>query len=622
MQMEGNIDSYLQQITDLKDREVLAYQNLYSKINDIPSLREKVRQGFAVYPLNVYSTSFNRLGQVIVEIEKVAYWPRMLSKGSPGRVYALNSEEFVNVTIGKLGYDKVELIPGADDIPDWIKGKKLALLVRPDDRSFREMERALAELSDKQNENFRSVFRIAYGLKKQEVVSEPFISDELNSSQLRAVQQIIGENKVVVVHGPPGTGKTTTLVQAIIELLKQNKRILVATPSNAAADHMIKSLLEFTKKVVRVGNVSRVDDDLEKHTLGMKVQVSEEAQLIKEYQKELNKVLKQANSFKRNFGHAERQDRRNLRSEVKLYRKQIKELEKFSYERILSQSRIAVGTLIGLCRTEIKAQNWDVVVIDEAAQAFEPACWAVASFGSRLVLAGDHKQLPPTLMQQFSVKNPYRTLQEKIVEKNPDTVTFLDTQYRMDSIIKEFSNQQFYEGKLKCAQKSEIASDSLNNLNDNCNEPLVFIDTAGCGFDEELQDGSRFNSGETSLVQKMVGIFSDEFNSIGVISPYSVQVKHLRKELKEVLLEKDIQTIDGFQGQERELIIISLVRSNTDGMIGFLKDYRRMNVALTRAKKKLIVIGDSATIGVDSFYNAFLSYAENEGTYKSAWEFA
>jgi len=612
MQMEGNIESYLQQITELKDREVLAYQNLYSKINDIASLREKVRHGFAVFPLNVYSTSFDRLGQVIVEIEKVAYWPRMLSKGSPGRLYAVHSEEFANVTIGKLGYDKVELIVDVDDIPAWVKGSKLALLVRPDDRSFREMERALAELSDKKNENFRSIFKIAYGLEKNAMISEPFLSDDLNSSQLRAVQQIIGENRVVVVHGPPGTGKTTTLVQAIIELLKQNKRILVATPSNAAADHMTKSLLKFTKKVVRVGNISRVDDDLEKHTLGMKVRVSEEAQLIKEYQKELNKVLKQANSFKRNFGHAERQDRRNLRSEVKLYRKQIKELEKFSYERILSQSRIAVGTLIGLCRTEIKAQKWDVVVIDEAAQAFEPACWAVASFGSRLVLAGDHKQLPPTLMQQFSVKAPYQTLQEKIVENNPATVTFLDTQYRMDSIIKEFSNQQFYEGKLK----SKIDS-SLSVV-----EPFVFIDTAGCGFDEEFKDGSRFNSGETNLVQKIIDVFGAEFNSIGVISPYSVQVKHLRDDLKEVLLEKDIQTIDGFQGQERELIVISLVRSNSDGMIGFLKDYRRMNVALTRAKNKLIVIGDSATIGNDSFYNAFLSYVEKEGSYKSAWEFA
>ena len=610
--MEVDIESYLKQITELKDREVLAYQNLYSKINDTASLREKVRQGFAVYPLNVYSTNFDRLGQVIVEIEKVAYWPRMLSKGSPGRLCTVNSEEFVNVTIGKLGYDKVELILGTDDIPDWIKGKKLALLVRPDDRSFREMERAIEQLSDKKNENFRSVFRIAYGLEKQEVISEPFINDKLNDSQLHAVQQIIGENKVVVVHGPPGTGKTTTLVQAVIALLKQNKRILVATPSNAAADHMTKSLLEFTKKVVRVGNIASVDDDLEKHTLAMKVQVSEEAQLIKEYHKELNKVLKQANSFKRSFGHHERQQRRNLRSEVKLYRKQIKELENFSYERILSQSRVAIGTLIGLCRTEIKAQKWDVVVIDEAAQAFEPACWAVASFGSRLILAGDHKQLPPTLMQKFSVKSPYQTLQEKIIEKNPAAVTFLDTQYRMDSIIKEFSNQQFYEGKLK----SEI------DVSLSVDEPFVFIDTAGCGFDEELKDGSRFNIGEINLVHKIVTNFNIEFASIGVISPYSVQVKHLRDSLKELISEKDIQTIDGFQGQERELIIISLVRSNSDGKIGFLQDYRRMNVALTRAKKKLIVIGDSATIGNDSFFNAFLSYVEKEGTYKSAWEFA
>jgi len=498
-----------------------------------------------------------------------------------------------------------------DDIPDWVKGSKLALLVRPDDRSFKEMERALAELSDKKNENFRSVFRVAYGLEKKDVVTEPFVNESLNESQTTAVQQIISNNQVVVVHGPPGTGKTTTLVQAIVELLKQNKRILVATPSNAAADHMTKSLLEFTKKVVRVGNIARIDDELEKHTLAMKVQVSEEAQLIKEYQKELNKTLKRANSFKRNFGHDERQERRNLRSEVKLYRKQIKELEKFSYERILSQSRIAVGTLIGLCRNEIKAQKWDVVVIDEAAQAFEPACWAVASFGRRLVLAGDHKQLPPTLMQQFTMDKPYQTLQEKIVENNPATVTFLDTQYRMDSVIKEFSNQQFYDGKLK----SDVDESS------SVTEPLVFIDTAGCGFEEEIHDGSRFNSGELGVVEKMLVAYKGDFESIGIISPYSVQVKNLRDELEPILSEKDIQTIDGFQGQEREFIIISLVRSNSDGTIGFLKDYRRMNVALTRAKKKLVVIGDSATIGMDSFYNDFLTYVENEGAYKSAWEF-
>lgn len=619
--MGNAIESYLEEIAKSKEKEVAAYQDLYAKINDISSLREKVRKGFAVYPLNVLSTGFDRLGQVILEVEKVPYWPRMLSKGSPGRVYSVSSKDFANITVGKLGYEKVELILDAEDIPQWTKDGKLALLVRPDDRSFREMERALAELADKKNENFRSIFRTAYGLESNEIITEPFINEELNESQVNAVQQIIAENKVVVVHGPPGTGKTTTLVQAIIALLKQNKRILVATPSNAAADHMTKSLLEFTKKVVRVGNIARIDEELEKHTLAMKVQVSEEAQLIKEYQKELNKVLKRANSYKRNFGHDERQERRNLRSEVKLYRKQIKELEKFSYERILSESRIAVGTLIGLCRNEIKAQKWDVVVIDEAAQAFEPACWAVASFGSRLVLAGDHKQLPPTLMQEFPLDKPYQTLQEKIVENNPSTVTFLDTQYRMDSVIKEFSNQWFYEGKLKCANKSETASNSLNHRSDDSNEPLVFIDTAGCGFDEEMQDGSRFNSGEINIVQQMVTTFQNEFNSIGVISPYSVQVKMLRDELKEALSEKDVQTIDGFQGQERDVIIISLVRSNTDGNIGFLKDYRRMNVALTRAKKKLIVIGDSATIGMDSFYNQFLTYVENEGTYKSGWEF-
>lgn len=599
------IDSYIDELETLLKKEIDAYQTIYAGVNDATSMWQKVRKGYAVYPLNVFSIAFNKLGQVILEVEKVAYWPQMLSSGSPARIYPVGDDNYANVVIGKVGYKKVEIVLDKDDVPEWLKTGKLALLVRPDDRSFREMERALSDLRNKDNESIRKIFRVAYGIEKPNNNLEIYENENLNSSQNRAIQKILGTEPVVVVHGPPGTGKTTTLVNAVEALINKNKRILIATPSNASADHITKELLHYTKKVVRVGNISRIDDDLEKHTLSMLVQTSEEAKLIKDYQKEIDKALKRANSFKRNFGKDERLERKGQRDEVKLYQKQIKELEKYAFERILKENRVAIGTLIGLCRNEIKKQKWDIVIIDEAAQAFEPACWAVASFGNKLVLAGDHQQLPPTLMQEFPLEKPYATLQEKIAKNDPLVVSFLDTQYRMNETIKEFSNQKFYDGKLK----------STNTIKDS--ESLIFIDTAGCGFEEELKDGSRLNYGEVNIIGKFLE--NQKYKSIGIISPYSQQVRFIKDSFPE-LKEKDIQTIDGFQGQERDCIIISLVRSNHEGSIGFLKDYRRMNVALTRAKNKLVVIGDSATIGQDKFYSDFLEYVEENGSYRSAWE--
>ncbi len=600
---------YLEKVEALRvslDREIEAYQNLYDKIDDIPSLREKVRKGYAVYPLNVRTIEYSKLGQVVVVVEKPAYWPRTLSNGSLGRLYSVNTQEYINISVGKLYEESARILLSSEETPEWIKGGKLALLIRPDERSFKEMERALDILEQRENEALSRVFRISRG---EEFIADEveFNLDQLNDSQNKAVSKILSNEPLVAVHGPPGTGKTTTLVAAIVELVKQNKRILVATPSNAAADHITRQLLDHTKKVVRIGNPERVDEELNAVTLATKVKESEEAKLIKDYQKEIDQSLKKANTFKRNFGPAERQERNALRNEVKLLRKQVRALEEYAHKNILNSARIATGTLIGLCTDNVKQQHWDVVVIDEAAQSFEPACWAVASFAERLIIAGDHKQLPPTIVQNLG-KEEYSTILDQVATFAPGKVAFLNTQYRMHSNIVEFSNHEFYDGKL------------ITEANRSEENPLVFVDTAGCGYEEEVKEGSKFNVGEVQLVTNLFDEEQEQFKTIGIISPYARQVELLKEALKGKLGNKDVQTIDGFQGQERELIVISLVRSNVEGVIGFLKDYRRMNVAMTRAQQKLIIIGDSSTIGQDSFYNRFLEHVEANGQYRTAWE--
>jgi ATP-dependent RNA/DNA helicase IGHMBP2 len=446
-----------------------------------------------------------------------------------------------------------------------------------------------------------------------------------------------------VVHGPPGTGKTTTLVAAIKQLSATEHTILVCAPSNAATDLLTERIAEAGLNVVRIGNLSRIDDSVLSHTLDMVLNNHPESKNVKKIKIRAAELRRQASQFKRSYNRDDAMERRKQRQEANELLDWATELENRIIDQILSGAQVITCTLVGAASGVLQNYKYRTVVIDEAAQALEPSCWIPLLKASRVVLAGDPFQLPPTVKSREAAKAGLsHTLIEKCLDLLPD-VQLLNTQYRMHNAIMGFSNQWFYKGALQSAEVAaerrliSVGADDLTFF-----EPIVFIDTAGCDFEEKTAKGSiwsasRYNHGEMMMIRehflKLNAHFSEQFQpSIAIISPYKEQVTRLEQLFAE---EKDlapyteqainaqvtISTIDGFQGQERDIVYLSLVRSNPKAEIGFLSDYRRMNVAMTRARKLLVVIGDSATIGKTPFYEAFLEYVEKNGRYQTAWEY-
>jgi superfamily I DNA and/or RNA helicase len=312
-----------------------------------------------------------------------------------------------------------------------------------------------------------------------------------------------------------------------------------------------------------------------------------------------------AHQYKRNFGKAEREQRNLLLNEVKSYRKQIRDIQKYEEEKLLENISVIVGTPVGLYDFHDKKSLYDVLIIDEAGQLIEPLAWTIFPLAERVILAGDPFQLPPTVLSKEAEKEGLGISILERIYPLCKSVFLLDIQYRMPPEIVAFSNHYFYNDKVQSFKAS-------------AENAIAFYDTAGTGFEEEAGDegGSLMNPGEVQLIEAIINEKNGE-GEIVLISPYSAQVKLLKESLDHAV---KVSTIDSFQGQEADFIILSLVRSNDRGEIGFLKDYRRMNVALTRAKKQLYVVGDSVTLANDPFYKQFLDYIEQVGGYKSAWE--
>ncbi len=436
-----------------------------------------------------------------------------------------------------------------------------------------------------------------------------FINSKLNESQRKAVAAILQNDNITIVHGPPGTGKTTTLVEAIEQMILVGEKVLVSAPSNTAVDNISKALIRKGVKLLRVGNASKADEEIFSHTPEGKLANAKQQKEIKELKKRAEEFRRMALKYKRSFGKAEREQRNLLFKEVKSIRAEIRKLQIYNEEKLYEEAQVIAGTPIGLYDAKIKHRSFQTLVIDEAGQCIEPLGWCIFPLAEKYVLAGDHFQLPPTVLSYEAAEIG---LNLSILEVGINAVknTFLlNTQYRMRESIAGFSANYFYKGLL-------LTTPSLTNKNIH----VTFIDTAGSGYNEVRGSNgiSLQNEGELAIVQKLLETESLDILQTAFISPYSGQVAAAKELLPK---QMRISTIDSFQGQEKENIILSLVRSNDDGDIGFLRDYRRMNVAITRAKEQLFVIGDSATIGADSFYNAFLSYIEKNGSYRSVWEF-
>ena len=471
-------------------------------------------------------------------------------------------------------------------------------------------------------------------------IPEYYHDDNLNESQNQAIQNILAAKDFAIVHGPPGTGKTTTLVQAIKLTLQTEKQVLVTAPSNTAVDLLTQRLLDKGVKVLRIGNPARMDEDLMQYSLDAQIALHDDYRYLKKLRKDAEEFKKMARKYKRKFGPEERKQRKLLFIEASQRLSEATVLEKYIIDSLLNEAQVITATLVGAVNRYIRFRRFSTVFIDEAAQALEPACWIPISKSDRVIMAGDHFQLPPTIKSYEAAQQGLsETLFEKVIQKHKVDV-MLKVQYRMHEQIMSFSNQQFYKNDLRADDIVKNHFLGISKEDELLAKPLEFIDTAGCSFDEKVHSESlsKLNPKEGDLLVNHLRNLLEHIRltqedllekgfSIGIISPYSAQVNYL----KEHILHQDefvnylpflqVNSIDGFQGQERDVIYISLVRSNAKGQIGFLSDTRRMNVALTRAKKKLVIIGDSATLGLHSFYKNFLDYIEKVGAYQSAWEF-
>ena len=448
----------------------------------------------------------------------------------------------------------------------------------------------------------------------------------LNEWQRLAVRRALAADPVALVHGPPGTGKTTVLAEVVRQAAAAGLRVLASAPSNVAVDNMLEKLLASGLRVVRLGHPARTLESLRHATLAAQVAEDEQYGAVQEmdaWRERLHRRL--AREGNRRMEGAEREQTR--READRLWR-EARRTEDAIGRRIVLSAQVVLSTHGGLSSSQLRG-DFDLAVLDEASQAPEPLSWVALTRAAKAVFAGDARQLPPTLYSQDAVREGLGvTLLERLEKSLPDTLqTLLRVQYRMHETIMGFSSEQFYGGRLLadpavashlvCGLEG-VAADDLTAV------PLVFVDTAGTGWEEELDEllQSRSNKGEAELAARLARRLLEAGlppKNLAVLTPYTAQVRLIKSLLRVPGLE--VGSVDGFQGREKEATILSLVRSNDRGEVGFLSDTRRMNVATTRARRLSIVVGDSVTISRHPFYRDFLAYAESRGSIRSAYEF-
>ncbi len=504
-----------------------------------------------------------------------------------------------------------------------------------DEISRQRMERALARVDGVQGNRTAVLRQILLGEQEAQFSDAPpspevkVYTAHLNESQKTAVRHALNAEDVAIIHGPPGTGKTTTVVALILTAVAQRQTVLACAPSNTAVDNMAERLVAAGANIVRLGHPIRVSQELQSHTLDILVEEHKNYAEAKKLRKEAFGMFNQAGKFRR--ARPEKGERQTLRREAGEMLDEARRLEARAVERILDEATVILSTLTALDSTILGQRQFDLCVIDEAGQSTEPASWIPVPRTQKLVLAGDHQQLPPTVISQKAQREGFGDgLMARLVQQDGDRLARrLDVQYRMHHEIMNFSAAEFYEGTLLADESvaNHLLTDFLPVSSDDSvhsvlNTAVTYIDTAGANYDEQQdsESSSYFNIPEATLAAQKAQQLLDTGlhpSAIGVITPYSAQVRRLQDRLPEGV---EVGSVDGFQGREKEVIIISLVRSNLTGNVGFLAETRRMNVALTRARRKLIVIGDSATISTHPFYERLLAYIDTIGAYHSIWE--
>ena len=594
----------------------------YKRISEQWGVERTVQRGLCWFPLRVGRNHYNSLNQLVVDV----YRPEAQSENEHQFEYGRQVRFFTADDAMRVSYrsytgtvqyvegNRMSIaVPSVQCITDMENSYgELGVQLSLDETTYRTMFEALNDVAQARSGRVAELRDVICGLVEpsfREIYPVRF--PWLNRSQEVAVNNMLCSRDVMIVHGPPGTGKTTTLVEAIVETLNREPQVLVCAQSNMAVDWISQKLVERGVNVLRIGNPTRVNDKM----LGYCYERQYEGHPDYPELWSMRKTMRQLLSLDRKHSRSDA-----VNSRINRLRKRAEELEVKINMELFDNARVVASTLVGSNSNLLTGRHFSTLFVDEAGQALEAATWIAIRKAQRVVLAGDHLQLPPTIKCFEAERSGLsRTMMEMVVDRWPQCVTLLNTQYRMNSLIMQFPSDWYYGGGLRAAQ--EVEARGILDFD----TPMEWIDTSELGFTEQVKGAgcSKVNVQEAEhFVAELekyalrIGVerILDERIDFGLISPYKAQVQYMRRLVKSRASLRPlrglltIDTIDGFQGQERDVVFISLVRSNDDGKIGFLSDLRRMNVAITRARMKVVVIGNAATLSRHAFYRKLHAY--------------